>query len=83
MSFSEEEITAAVSKLIFGLTHKTITSEKEELVESGILNSITIAELAVEIEKHFSVSISFMEISKEHFNDLHSIKNLVKNKLAR
>jgi acyl carrier protein len=82
MRFSEEEITARLSKLIFGLTHKTISSEKEELVESGILNSITIAELAIEIEKSFSVSVSFMEINKENFNDLHSIKNLIKTKLT-
>ena len=82
MAFSEEEITATITKLIFGLTHKTISSDKEELVESGILNSITIVELAVEVERSFSISISFMEINKENFNDLHSIKKLVKSKLS-
>ena len=47
MRFSEEEITDLITKLIFGLTHKNISSENETLVDSGILNSITIAELAV------------------------------------
>jgi len=82
MRFSEEEIAATITKLIFGLTYKTISSENEALVDSGILSSITIAELAVELEKTFSVSISFMEINKENFNTLSSIKKLIKNKLT-
>ena len=81
MRFSEEEITETIKKLIFGLTYKTIASENETLVESGILSSITIAELAVELERSFSVSVSFMEINKENFNTLAAIKKLVKTKL--
>ncbi|MGZ3902839.1 MAG: phosphopantetheine-binding protein [Bacteroidia bacterium] len=81
MRFSEEEITATITKLIYGLTHKKISSETEELVESGILNSITITELAVEMEKSFSVSISFMEITKDNFKDTGSIKKLIISKL--
>ncbi|MGZ3863596.1 MAG: phosphopantetheine-binding protein [Bacteroidia bacterium] len=81
MRFSEEEITATITKLIYGLTHKKISSEEEELVESGILNSITITELAVELEKTFSVNVSFMEITKENFRDTSSIKKLIKSKL--
>ena len=81
MRFSEEEITETIKKLIFGLTYKNISSENETLVDSGILSSITIAELAVELEKSFSLSVSFMEINKENFNTLAAIKNLVKTKL--
>jgi acyl carrier protein len=83
MHFSEEEIQATITRLIFELTYKTISSENELLVESGILSSITIAELAVELEKKFSVSISFMEIQKENFNTLPAIKKLIKNKLNK
>jgi len=80
MRFSEEEITAIITKIIFDLTYKRISSSEEELIESGILSSITIAELAVELEKSFSVSISFMEINKENFNSVSAIKKLlVKN----
>jgi acyl carrier protein len=82
MRFSEEEITSTIKKLIFGLTYKNISSENEVLVDSGILSSITITELAVELEKSFSVSISFMEINKENFNTLADIKNLIVKKLA-
>lgn len=81
MHLSEEEIAVAITKLIFKHTQKIISSEKEILVESGILNSITIAELAVELETVFSVPISFMEINKENFNTIFSIKKLIKSKL--
>ena len=82
MHFSEEEISETIKKLIFGLTYKNILSENEPLVDSGILSSITLAELAVELEKSFSLSVSFMEINKENFNTLEAINNLVKNKLG-
>ena len=82
MRFSEEEITAIITKIIFDLTYKRISSSEEELIESGILSSITIAELAVELEKSFSVSISFMEINKENFNSVSAIKKLLVKKLV-
>jgi len=81
MHFSEEEIVEIIKKLIFGLTYKTISAENEALVDSGILSSITVAELAVELEKSFSVSISFMEINKENFNTLSTLKKLIQTKL--
>ena len=77
MRFSEEKIEQIISEKIFGLTYKKITSANEELVDSGILSSITIAELAVELEKEFAVSISFMEVTKENFKTVNAIKTLL------
>jgi acyl carrier protein len=77
MSFSEEKITAIILEEIFKLTYKKVFSADEELVDKGILTSITVVELAVELEKAFSISISFMEINKENFNSLNAIKKLV------
>ena len=58
MRFTGEEIEKIISEKLFALTHKKISSSDEELIESGILNSITLAELAVDLEKTFSVSFS-------------------------
>lgn len=82
MRFTEDEITDTIRKLIHALTFKKISSENELLVDSGILSSITVAELAIELERSFSISISFMEINKENFNTLYSIKQLVTQKLS-
>jgi acyl carrier protein len=81
MRFTEEEINDNIRKLIYELTFKKISSGNEPLVDSGILSSITVAELAIELERSFSISVSFMEINKENFNTLHAISELVKRKL--
>jgi acyl carrier protein len=80
MQFSEENIAQIISSKIFELTYKKISSPDEELMDSGILTSITLAELAVALEKELVVSISFMEINKENFKSVNSIKNLMLRK---
>jgi len=81
MGFSESEIEKLISENIFALTYRKISSPQEELIETGILNSITLAELAVELEKTFSVSLSFMDINRENFCSSEKIKNLIQKKL--
>jgi acyl carrier protein len=77
MQLSAEKIEQIVSQKIFELTYKKILSPDEELVESGILTSITLAELAVALEREFTISISFMEINKDNFKSVNAIKNLI------
>jgi acyl carrier protein len=80
MQFSEEKIEQLISEKIFELTYKKISSPNEELVDSGILSSITLVELAVALEKELAISISFMEINKENFKTVNAIKNLILKK---
>ncbi len=82
MHFSDGEIGKIITDKIFAISYKKISSEEEALVESGILSSITVVELAVELEKIFSVSISFMEINKDNFNTMAAIKHLIVKKLV-
>ncbi len=77
MQLSEEKIEQIISQKIFELTYKKISSPDEELVNSGILTSITLAELAVALERELAISISFMEINKENFRSVNAIKNLI------
>jgi acyl carrier protein len=80
MRFSEEEIEKIISEKIFELTFKKISSVNEELIDSGILGSITIAELAVGLEQELAITLSFMEINKENFKSINFIKNLLLKK---
>jgi len=76
------EIENTLSEKIFELSGKRISSIDEELVESGILTSISMAELALEIEKTFSVQISFMDVSKENFSSVGALTKLILQKAA-
>jgi acyl carrier protein len=80
MQFSEEKIEQIISEKIFELTYKKISSVNEELVDSGILSSITLVELAVALEKEFALSISFIEVTKENFKTVNAIKTLLLKK---
>ncbi|HTA63158.1 MAG TPA: phosphopantetheine-binding protein [Bacteroidia bacterium] len=80
MQFSVEKIEQLISEKIFELTYKKVSSTNEELVDSGVLNSVTIVELVVELEKELAVSISFVEVTKENFKTINAIKTLLLKK---
>lgn len=80
MQFTKTEIEQIISKKIVELTYKKISSLDEELIDSGILTSITLAELAVALEKELAVNISFMEINAANFKSVNAIRNLILQK---
>jgi acyl carrier protein len=80
MPLSEEKIEQVILQKIFELTCKKISSPDEELVENGILTSITLAELGVALEKELAVNISFMDINTTNFRSVDMIKKLILKK---
>lgn len=57
------------------------TVEKEDsLWQSGVLDSITIVELAVEIEKKFKIKIPFDEIIESNFETISLLINYIEKK---
>lgn len=81
MPFRPEEIKDFISESIFRLTLKRVPDPAGELVKNGVLNSITLAELAVELEKKFGISFSFMEVNADNFRNQNSILQMVLQKL--
>lgn len=79
---TREEIQLGILEKIFVLTHKKIDSPDEELVDSGILTSITLAELAVELENLFHIRFPFIEVNRENFATPSRICTLVQQKMA-
>lgn len=56
--------------------------ENDELLwESGILDSITIIELSVEIENEYDIKIPIQEIVIENFGSVNKLKNYIETKL--
>ena len=58
------------------LTFESVDAN-ESLIESGILDSITVVDLAVFIENEYNISIPFNEIKPENFENIIIIKSYI------
>lgn len=47
--------------------------DNDELLNSGILDSVNVVELSVEIENGLKIKIPFEEINKDNFNSINAI----------
>lgn len=57
-------------------------SEDEDLFKKGILDSLTIVQLIVAIEKKYLIKISSRDINYQSFTTLRSIEDLINSKLS-
>ena len=60
------------------LTFESVEAQ-ESLIESGVLDSITVVDLAVFIENEYDVSIPFNEIKPENFETIEIIQSYVES----
>lgn len=67
-----------LKEMIEELTFEEV-SKHESLIESGILDSITVVDLAVSIENEAGVSIPFNEIKPENFETIEIIMAYVES----
>lgn len=61
-------IVAKIQEIAF-----VMVAPSDALIASGVLDSVNIVELAVEIERHTSTKIPFEEITAERFNTVETI----------
>ncbi len=57
-------------------------SDSEQLIESGVIDSLGIMKLIGFLEDHLNVTIDDMELSPENFSSIDAITALVEKKLA-
>lgn len=81
MGYTGSQIEEIITAQIYALTLKKIAGADEELIASGILSSITVAELAVALEGALSIKFAFVEVNRENFSSVRAIKTLVLQKL--
>lgn len=60
----------------------TRVEEHESLWQAKVLDSITIVELVVELEKEAGIKIPFQEITEDHFETVALILNYLEKKKA-
>lgn len=60
----------------------TKVDSSQELISSGILDSVNVVEFAVEIERHFKINIPLEDINAENFESVEILSNYLKLKFG-
>ncbi len=60
----------------------TEVSQKDSLWEGKVLDSISIVELVVELEKEYNIKVPFNEIVTENFETVERIVTYLKSKIG-
>ena len=77
------ETTKAIKEFIFGRfpqAKKKNISDSDELLNSGIVDSLGILEIVAFIEKTFGITVADEELTSENFETLTSLTNFVEQK---
>ncbi len=69
------------TELVNSQEHSTI-SDSDQLIESGIIDSLGIMKLIGFLEDNLSVQVDDMELVPENFSSIDAITSLVEKKLA-
>ncbi len=59
-----------------------VLEDSTALITGGILDSITIVELAASLEDHYDIKFETFEMSVDYFNTLADIAKVVQEKIA-
>jgi acyl carrier protein len=66
-----------IGSILFQSLHVEISSAHEDLIDTGLLDSLKIVELLVELEQHFAIRIPLRELEIDSFRSLGAIANFV------
>ena len=82
MKATNEDLIQILSEVNRNAMSGVALSEDEDLFKKGILDSLTIVQLIVAIEKKYSIKISGRDINYQSFTTLKSIEDLINSKLS-
>ena len=66
-----------ITRLLSERIHIEVPSADTDLMESGLLDSLTLVELMTSLEEEFGISISFDEIELDNFRSVERIAQFV------
>ena len=72
-----DELQGEITKLLAGKVHVEVPSPTTDLMETGLLDSLALVELIVEIEQQFGIQIPLEEIEIDHFRSVVRIAEFV------
>ncbi len=74
---SNMELHKKVTELLLHRVHIEAPSVNTDLMETGLLDSLTLVELMTSLEEEFGISISFDEIELDNFRSVARIAEFV------
>ena len=75
--------TASIQLLLRDQLLVDVDSPEEDLLSSGLLDSLTLVQLLVSIEERFGVKIPLSDLGLDDIRSVASIANLIANRHAR
>ena len=81
-SASSPLLVQTIGKLIAEKLLVEVASPEDDLLGTGVLDSLTLIELLVSLEEHFGMRIPLDELQIEDVRSIHSIAHLVESKGA-
>ena len=71
-----KEMREKVLEICMGIDD-TIDFASEELIDGGMIDSVTLVEIATELMDEFNIDIPYEEITPENFNSVDAMTSLV------
>jgi acyl carrier protein len=72
-------LQAEIASLLLNNMNVEASSVHEDLIETGLLDSLKIVELLVELEQHFGMTIRFADVQIDHFRSVANMATFVNN----
>jgi methoxymalonate biosynthesis acyl carrier protein len=77
-----QDILARVGVLFRHTLNIDVPSDKTDLIQSGLLDSLALVELLLELERDFGVSIPLQDLDIENFRTVERIGAFVESLIA-
>ena len=71
------ELQNSIMRILSEKIHVEVPSVETDLMESGLLDSLTLVELMASLEEKFGISISFDDIELDNFRSVDRIAEFV------
>lgn len=82
-SFIKTTLKEYISAEISGPSGQTAIGDETKLIESGVLDSLSVLKLVTFLEERFAIRVDPDEVVSDNFETLASLTNLVSRKLDR
>lgn len=82
MMLTSTTLQQRISSLLKDKVNLEVPSPETDLLESGLLDSLTLVELMTQLETEFEIRISFEDIELDHFHTVVSMANFIEHRTA-